>query len=121
MCSLQFRIKDTDKETESVKDIIVSTLEAFKILRATKNECNLYNVKILDKNAFRYILELFYCLYILEKLYSRKYGISAVGIKDENIKKELKRHLRSSVPRDRCIRLLKIKNLGISCSPLRRK
>jgi len=109
MCSVRFRIKDTDKETGGVKDIIISVLEKFEILKAMKKEeCNLYNVKILNERGFRGILELFYCLYVLEKLYSRKYGISVASIKDENIKKELKRHLRSSVPKDRQAYLLNV-------------
>ncbi len=89
-----------NKDIDNLKKITKYVLEDFGILNIEKSD-NLLSASIKNEKTFYSILELFYSLYILEKLYSQMYPISLEGIKNEELEKELKRHLRSAIPRDK--------------------
>jgi len=103
-----FDIVDHDQETKSIKLITKNTLQDFEILEFSADEHGLFMIKIKNEQAFYSILRLFYCLYILEKLYSQKYPISANEISNKDLKKELKRHLISTIPKDKQAYLLDV-------------
>ncbi len=110
MSDIAFNIADTNKENKGIKKIINNTLKDFDILEALLDDKhNLYEVKIKNDEYFYSILKLFYCLYILEKLYSQKYSISTDEI-DNAVKEEFKRHLLSAIPKDKQAYLLNVGN-----------
>lgn len=108
MSDAAFTIADTSSENEDIKKVIINTLMDFDILEGSLDEYNLYEIKIKNKKAFYGILELFYCLYLLEKLYSYKYSISTDEIANKEVKKELKRHLLSTIPKDKQAYILNV-------------
>ena len=115
MPDIAFNIADTSTESAGIKKFINNTLKEFGILEASLDDKhNLYEVKIKDEKTFYYILNLFYCLYILEKLYSQKYSISTDEINNNTVKKELRRHLLSAIPKDKQAYLLNVGNNAVA-------
>lgn len=94
-------IKEHDKDSETLKNTAKYVLEHFKILEVKENNENLFSAKIKDEKAFYSILKLFFSLYLLEKLYSQRYPIFLEGNESKELKRELRRYLRSAIPKDR--------------------
>jgi len=94
-----FEVTEQDGDCETLKLITKKVLEDFNMLELERDNENLFFARINDENGFYSILTLFFSLYLLEKLYSQRYPISVEGLENRELKKELKRNLRSIIPK----------------------
>lgn len=94
-----FELTEQDRDSEILKLTTKKVLEDFNILELERDDGGLFYAKINDENGFYSVLKLFFSLYLLEKLYSQRYPISVEGLESKELKEELKRNLRSAIPK----------------------